>query len=421
MEIIESIPLELRQFILVVVFSLLIGMEQRRHHSGEEYQLLFGTDRTLTLIGILGFILYTVMPQGLWFFVAGGIVLSVYLGIYYYHKIKTGNNWGLTSVIIALLTYSFTPLIVHSPFWMVMMVFVTIITLVEMKESLFQFGRKFDHNEFIILAKFIIIAGIVLPLVPKQNISDFIAISPYQIWISIVAVSSISYIGYLLNKFAFQEKGLILSSILGGLYSSTATTLILSRKSKEEGGSVKYASAIIGATAMMYFRLLLLAWIFNPAIATLLFSPFIVLILVSGAFILFIEWKYPGAEKVNKSKKTDKNPLEFKTALVFGLLFAFFGWLTSYVSAEFGNTGINLLSLVVGITDIDPYILNLFQHIGGDLSNTTIVTSTIIATTGNNLMKMVYSLIIGNKTIKVPLIAGFLTLTIASLLILIFI
>lgn len=421
MEIIESIPLELRQFILLVVFSLLIGMEQRRHHSGEEYQLLFGTDRTLTLIGILGFILYNIMPQGLWFFVAGGIVLSAYLGIYYYNKIKIGNNWGLTSVIIALLTYSLTPLIVHSPFWMVMMVFVTIITLVEMKESLFQFSRKFDHNEFIILAKFIIIAGIVLPLAPKQNISDLIAISPYQIWISIVAVSSISYIGYLLKKFVFQGKGLILSSILGGLYSSTATTIILSRKSKEEDGSIKYASAIIGATAMMYFRLILLAWIFNPVIATQLFIPFFILILISGAFILFVEWKYPNAEKGNKTNKTDKNPLEFKTALVFGLLFAFFGWLTSYVNDEFGNAGINVLSLVVGITDIDPYILNLFQHIGGDLSNATIVISTIIATTGNNIMKLIYSLIIGNKTIKIPLIAGFSILTIASLIILIFI
>ncbi len=413
MEIFESIPIELRQFLLVVVFSLLIGMEQRRHHSASEYALLFGTDRTLTLIGILGFILYKVMPMGIWFYVAGGLVLSAYLGIYYFNKIKLGNNWGLTSVIIALLTYSLTPLVVHSPLWMVMLIFVTIITLVEMKESLFLFSKKFDHNEFITLAKFIIIAGIVLPLSPKQNISPEIAISPYQIWISIVAVSTISYLGYLLQKFAFPGKGLTLSSILGGLYSSTATTLILSRKSKEEQGSGRFASSIIGATAMMYVRLLVLAWIFNPSVAQKLFLPFVLLILICGLYILIANKKYPKFESINESK-ADKNPLEFKTAIVFGILFAFFGWLTNLVTTEFGNSGVNILSFVVGITDIDPYILNLFQHIGGSLTNESIVSATLIATTGNNLMKMIYALILGNSNLKTPIIIGFLSLIVAS-------
>lgn len=416
MEIFESIPKELQQFVLVVVFSLLIGMEQRRHHAANEYQLLLGTDRTLTLIGILGFIMYKVMPMGLWFYISGGIVLSAYLGIYYYNKIKLGNNWGMTSVIIALLTYSLTPLVVHSPLWMVMLIFVTIITLVEMKESLFQFSKKFDHSEFITLAKFIIIAGIVLPLSPRQNISQDIAISPYQIWISIVSVSTISYVGYLLQKFAFPDKGLVLSSVLGGLYSSTATTLILSRKSKEENGSAHYASAIIGATAMMYFRLFVLAWIFNPNVAKDLFLPFLIFILIAGIFIFFVDKKYPKSSHASKNK-TDKNPLEFKTAIVFGLLFAFFGWLTNIVTSEFGNVGVNVLSFIVGITDIDPYILNLFQHIGGNFSKELIVQATLIATTGNNLMKMIYALFLGNKNIQIPIIIGFTTLMISSLFI----
>ena len=200
MEIISQIPKDLSSFLLVVLFSLLIGLEQRRLHIELEFESLFGTDRTITLIGILGFILYIVMPENLALFFAGGFVLSAFLGIYYFNKIKIKNQWGFTSLIIALITYCLTPLVYLQPPWMVMLIVVTILIVVEMKESLFQFSKKFDRNEFTTLAKFIVIAGIVLPLLPNDPISKWINISAYQIWLSIVAVSSISYFSYLLKN-----------------------------------------------------------------------------------------------------------------------------------------------------------------------------------------------------------------------------
>ena len=235
MEIISQIPKDLSNFLLVVLFSLLIGLEQRRLHIELEFESLFGTDRTITLIGILGFILYIVMPRkSCIIFFAGGFVLAAFLGIYYFNKIKIRNQWGFTSLIIALITYCLTPLVYLQPPWMVMLIVVTILIVVEIKESLFQFSKKFDRNEFTTLAKFIIIAGIVLPLLPHDPISKWINISAYQIWLSIVAVSSISYLSYLLKKFVFPNSGIILSAVLGGLYSSTATTIILAKKSKKK-------------------------------------------------------------------------------------------------------------------------------------------------------------------------------------------
>lgn len=416
MEFSSFLPKELTDFLLVVLFSLIIGLEQRRLHIDSEPESLFGTDRTLTLVGILGFILYSVMPATMTLFIGGGIVLAGFLGIYYFNKMKIAHKWGLTSIMIALITYSLTPLVVLQPLWMVMLVVVTILIVVEMKESLFNFSKKFDRNEFTLLAKFIIIAGIVLPLLPHAPISDFIQISPYQIWISIVAVTGISYLSYLLRKFAFPDSGILLSSILGGLYSSTATTLILARQSKTEGNTAKISAGIIGATGMMYIRLLILAFIFNTQVAFGLLPYFIVLLVVNFILVNLFIFKHRNDETPQLQISSTHNPLEFKTALIFGLLFAFFAVLTNYVVANYGNMGVSILSFIVGVTDIDPYILNLFQSTDKQLIVQTIVHATVIATASNNLIKMIYAIILGEKSIYKNMVIGFGTLTVISLL-----
>lgn len=416
MEIISQIPKDLTNFLLVVLFSLLIGLEQRRLHIGLEFESLFGTDRTITLIGILGFILYILMPQSLIMFFAGGFVLSSFLGIYYLNKIKIKNQWGFTSLIIAFITYCLAPLVYLQPPWLVMLIVVTIFIVVEMKESLFNFSKKFDSNEFTTLAKFIIIAGIVLPLLPHNPLSKEINISPYQIWLSIVAVSGISYFSYLLKKFVFPNSGIILSAILAGLYSSTATTIILAKKSKEENDDVKISSGIIAATGMMYIRILLLAWIFNKEVAIILLPYFLVFVFVSAAIITIMQLRNKTAEDEPLKVNNTHNPLEFKTALIFGLLFGFFAILTNAVVSNYGNMGVNILSFIVGVTDIDPYILNLFQHSGGNLHSNTIVNATIIATASNNFIKMIYAIILGKSAIKRKIIIGFSVLILVSIL-----
>ena len=416
MEMITQIPKDLINFLLVVLFSLLIGLEQRRLHIGLEFESLFGTDRTITVIGIMGFILYILMPQSLIMFFAGGFVLSAFLGIYYYNKIKIKNQWGFTSLIIALITYCLAPLVYLQPPWLVMLIVVTILIVVEMKESLFNFSKKFDSNEFTTLAKFIIIAGIILPLLPHNPLSKEINISPYQIWLSIVAVSGISYFSYLLKKFVFPNSGIILSAILGGLYSSTATTIILAKKSKEENDDVKISSGIIAATGMMYIRILLLAWIFNKEVAIMLFPYFLFFVIVSAAIITIMQLRNKTAEDEPAKVNNTHNPLEFKTALIFGLLFGFFAILTNAVVNNYGNMGVSILSFIVGITDIDPYILNLFQHSGGNLHINTIVNATIIATASNNFIKMIYTIILGKAEIKRKIIIGFSVLIVASVL-----
>ena len=323
-----------------------------------------------------------------------------------------------SSLIIALITYCLTPLIYTQPNWLVILIIVFVLVIAEIKDTLFDISQKFDDKEFITLAKFLVVAGVVLPLLPDQSISPEINISPYKFWLAIVAVSTISYVSYILKKFVFPDSGIVLTGILGGLYSSTATTIILARKSKEINEENKVTVAIILATTMMYLRIFLLALFFNKEIAYLLLPSFMIFMVVSiicAVYILKFYHVKKGKTEENISIKSQKNPLEFKTALIFAGLFILFGLITVEVNKIYGTAGINVLSFVVGVTDIDPFILNIFQS-KWNIENSILVISVLNAVTSNNLLKMIYAIGFGNKTLLKPISISFGILIILGLL-----
>lgn len=417
-EITRIIPSDIIKFIIVTLFALLIGLEQRRHHIKEEFESLFGTDRTFTLIGILGFILYIISPQTLYPFLGGGAIISILLSIYYYQKINTSKMFGITSLIIALITYCLAPLVYTQPQWLALLIVVIVLVITEMKETLFEFSKKFDNDEFITLAKFLVLAGVILPLLPDKPISATINISPYKFWLAIVAVSGISYVSYLLKKFVFPQSGIILSGILGGLYSSTATTIILARKSKEmpDDGN-KVAAAIMLATTMMYLRIFLLALFFNKEIALKLAPYFFIFICASSLIAFFFVKFQKNIKNIQNNSLVNaahNNPLELKTSIIFGSLFIIFALLTGFVNTHFGINGINVLSFVVGVTDIDPFILNLFQG-KWNMADTIILMAVLNAISSNNLLKMIYGITLCDKSIRLKLIGGFGMLIVSGL------
>ena len=411
------IPEEFIRFLLVVIFSLIIGLEQRRHHITENEAQLFGTDRTFTFIGLFGYVLFIADPKSYLPFLTGLVIVGILLAIQYFHKIRQYNYFGLTSSILALLTYCLPVMVFTQPVWLLLLFVVVILILTELKGDLISISKKASEEEFITLAKFIAFAGVILPLLPDNPISDQIPVSPYRLWLAVVVVSGISYISYLLKKFVFPDSGILLTGILGGLYSSTTTTVIIARGEKEGNGGDQAVSAIMMANGMMYLRILILAFLFNPAIASTLAIPFLSLFVLCGILSKLSYRKFnPGSqpELIDSTVETHKNPLEFKTALLFGMLFVLFAMITDYVMKSYGNAGVTSLAYVVGITDIDPFLLNLLQHKMG-ITEMTIGLAVINATNSNNILKMIYALSMSSKRISKKLIINFSILIISGL------
>jgi uncharacterized membrane protein (DUF4010 family) len=412
MGVLNHIPAEFTKFILVLIFSLLIGLEQRRHHINENEDQLFGTDRTFTFIGLLGYVLFIADPVKYIPFLIGFGITGILLGIQYNHKISKSGKYGLTSTILALLTYCIPIMVFTQPVWLILSFIVAILLLTELKNDFIRLSKKASEEEFITLAIFIAFAGVILPLLPDAKISEQIPVSPYHLWLAIVVVSGISYCSYLLKKFIFPDSGIMLTGLLGGIYSSTATTVILARKEKQGLAGAQAVSATMIANGMMYLRILIIAFIFNPSVAQLLAIPFVFMFLVS----LILSKLYSGKNlknlQINKPESnlaSNKNPLEFRTAAIFGILFVVFALITDFVLKKYGSGGVTNLAFIVGVTDIDPFLLNLLQQ-KAEIGQMTIALAILNATNSNNVLKMIYAISLSGKNIRKKLIISFLIL-----------
>ncbi|MBK8879823.1 MAG: DUF4010 domain-containing protein [Haliscomenobacter sp.] len=395
-------------FFLTAVFSFIIGLElNKKKEKGEVGAVFFGTERTLTFVGIMGFLMLKaggVLPFG---YLTGFRVLSVLLAIFYFSNILRNERFGLTKILVAQLVY-LIPLLLHTqPLWFALLVIVVIIMLIEIKDQIKAFSQRIYSEEFVTLAKFVVITGVILPLAPKEPIVEGIAVSFYELWLAVVAISGISYISYLMQKYVFPQAGVILSGILGGLYSSTATTFLLAKRSRTAGDETGvYAAGILLSTVMMLSRVLVFMLLFNRPMAWVM-MPYFSVVIGGSILIVYLIYRFGGKEGVRETGQQEaakQNPLELRMALIFAGVYIVFSFLTDFTIQTYGSRGLPVLSFIVGLSDIDPFLINLFQNKTEILPMGVVMLSTWQTITANNLLKMTYALILSGATTRRMLI-----------------
>jgi uncharacterized membrane protein (DUF4010 family) len=203
-----------------------------------------------------------------------------------------------------------------------------------------------------------------------------------------------SYVSYLMQRYVFPQSGEVLTAVLGGLYSSTATTVVLARKAHDEGFSAQICGGIVAATAMMYLRLVVIVWVFNHDLGMHLALPMIVLGVV-GLGVAFILDRFEQAKPI--TPRVFENPLQLGTALIFAGLLVFISALSQYVQATLGANGVLALAAVVGITDIDPFVISLAQSGVASVGVGTASAAIMIASSSNNVLKAVYTAAFSRK------------------------
>lgn len=422
----QYLPEELVTFILVTVFSLLIGLSLRRISLKREGETtLFGTDRTFTFIGILGYLLYILDPVDYRLFMGGGAVLGVLLALNYYVKQAQFHVFGVTTIVIALITYCIAPIVATQPSWFYVMVIVTVLLFTELKHTFTELAQRMKNDEMITLAKFLAISGIILPMLPNENLIPDVNLTPYGIWLATVVVSGISYLSYLLKRYVFRESGILVSGIVGGLYSSTATISVLARKSRKASPqeAPEYVAAMLLAVSMMFLRFLILIGIFSVATLTVIYPYLLIMSAVSAgaAWFLHSKWKRPAVSGATDEDEDGSNPLEFKVALIFAVLFVVFTIATHYTLIYAGKGGLTLLSFVSGFSDITPFILNLLQGTGS-VPISLITACSMQAIVSNIAVNMCYALFFSGKksSLRSWILGGFGCVIVANALLLLF-
>ena len=229
MELYSVIPPLLVQFILTVAFAFVVGLEFRSYHHANDYKLHFGSTRTFVLIGLFGFILYSLDPGRL-LFALGLLLLLGMLLLVFYWRLSATKQFSLFSTIFLLLIYLIGPIASLFPRWFLVLFIVVLILILSEKSVIHRFSDQLANEEISTLAKFFIMAGVILPLLPDQSIAPMLPVTYYRVWLAVIIVSGFSYLSYLVNSYFFKSRSLLISGLLGGLYSSTAATVVIGRR-----------------------------------------------------------------------------------------------------------------------------------------------------------------------------------------------
>ncbi len=390
-----TINIDFMHFLVVTILSFLVGLEVKSYKIQfalkKNKYYFFGSVRTYTFIGIMSFLFFKLDPVHLSLYIVGFIALLILYALLYKKNLEQEQRSILLFVVMSLV-YSVGALIQTQPLWMSALVYVLIVFILNAEESLKRLSATINTKEFETLGKMVLLSAVILPLLPNTNIIPYIPLSPFKIWLAVVVISGISYGGYIIQKYFFPSKGYFLTGVFGGLYSSTATTVVLARKAKSTTQTNVLNAAIIASTAVMYLRLIVIALVFNLAIGERIIVPF-ALFSVAGFLVAYFY-----LQKQENAKEhpdiVDKNPLEMGTAFLFAFLFVIMMMLTHFVTLKYGGAGLEVLSFIVGFTDIDPFILSILT---GKFSVSTpeIISAILIAAGSNNFLKAIYALWFG--------------------------
>ena len=380
-------------FALVALLGFLTGLEYREYLLSRQRTTSFGTARTYAFIALLGFVLHALDPS-FRLYLGGLAALVVWSSLFYLDKLHSGLK-GILGQLIALLVYTYGPLAQLQPLWLVMLLFVSVVFILNARPLTHRITEHMEAQELLTLAKFLLLAAVILPLMPDRTVLPAIPTTPFRIWVAVVAISGISYVGYILQRYVFPDKGYLVTGLLGGLYSSTATTLVLARKARQAPGAASVINlGIIAASGMMYLRLLLLVVLLNPAFLPTTWLPFV--LLGTGTIGVTLLALRQGAPTLQAPQPGEtRNPLELGTAFLFGVLFIVMLLASQAVLRHFGTTGLQVLSFAMGFTDIDPFVLSLLKGNYPGVPREALATAIIVAAGSNNFLKALYALLAG--------------------------
>ena len=390
------------RFAAALLIGALIGLEREfvQQRSGEQE---FGGIRTFALMALLGAVAAFLTDQ-----YGPLIFLAVYLGLILLlwasllASSMRGVEEGITTEVTALLVPLFGAMMIWNQPAVAAALGVITALILALKPRLHGAARRMSAEDLRATLEFSIITAVVLPLLPNEGFGPFGVLNPFQIWLLVVFISGIGFLGYVLMKFLGPERGVGITGLLGGLVSSTATTLSFAGRSKTNAGlSTVLAQGILLASCVMFPRVLIEVAVVNPGLVRQVVVP-LAAMLIAGVIAVYILWRRGRAEeKADPGGVELSNPLRLKTAITFGLVFAVVLVAVEAANEFFGSAGVYIASIIAGITDVDSITLSVSNlSLKGLLDARVAAIAIILATIVNTITKAVMAMVLGPPRLR---------------------
>ncbi len=384
---------------IALAIGLLIGVERGwRTREREEGMRVAGL-RTYGMISLLG-ALSGILNQQVNPFLMGFTFLGLtsVLLLAYGKSVDKFADFSITSTIASLVTFTLGALTVFGHITLASASAVVITSLLGFKPLLHAWMKKLEQRELYATLKLLLISVVVLPILPDQGYGPWAAFNLYHIWWLVVLIAGISYLGYFAIRILGNQHGPVLIGALGGLVSSTAVTLNLSKFSEQHPNMENVlAAGILTACATMFARTLLLTSVINSTLFRALL-PSLLVMSIFTYLIAFLLWRN-GREFRTLEEIKLANPFQLGMALKFGAFLVVIMLLSNLLKAYFGDMGTYFLAATSGLADVDPITLSVLQMSKKGLEVSVAAKAILIAVSVNSGIKGIFSLVIGGRVL----------------------
>jgi uncharacterized membrane protein (DUF4010 family) len=403
------------RFGAALLIGLLVGLQREYAHFQEEQEKpehTFGGTRTFALLGLLGCMAAylsdktgSVLVFATIIGIVGGLIIIAYLA-----TARIG-NLGMTSEAAAVATMLTGAICFWHGLAVAAALGVAITVLLALKLQTRILVRNLTQADVYATLTFAVITLIILPVLPTSSYGPppFDVLVPYNVWLMVVFISGISFLGYVLIKIVGGRRGVGLTGLLGGLASSTAVTLSFAQRSRRIDGLERpFAMAILLAWSIMFVRVMVEVAVINPLLLKVVWMPLSAALAVCTAYCVYLY----RAQSLGKQEEKDKfkNPFELWPALTFGLIYALILVVANAARMYLGDTGIYVSSIASGLADVDAITLSLAKLSldAGGLELDTAARGIVLAAVSNTLVKGAMVLGMGSMALRKVIIPGML-------------
>ena len=393
-ELIPWLPAELAslpRYVVALAIGLLMGLERERNPAAKAGLRTFALT---ALLGVLAAHLATALDEQ-WLIAVGLLLVGAMMIAAYLRDPQPEGDPGTTTVAALMLCYGLGVLVWHDEIQLAVMLGIGATMLLYFKPELRGWSQHMTRRDLLSVLQFAVLSLIILPLVPNRNYGPFGALNPYQIWWMVVLIAGVGLAGYAALRLVGQQRGAVMLGLLGGLVSSTATTLSFSRHARDSKDMLPVAVIVIVlANLVVQVRLGVLAAVVAPGVL-----PQLLPVLIGGLVVGALGAVY-GVRRLRPQGEMPAlamgNPTELRTALGFGLMYAMVLLAAAWLSDWLGTRGLYAVALVSGLTDVDAITLtSLRLHNLDKLPVAGVVNVVTLATLANLAFKSVLAMVIG--------------------------
>jgi len=389
----EDTHILLRTFVALCLGAL-VGLERQVAQEESKGQKDFPGVRTLAFTALLGALAVLVAKDlGPWFAIALFLSSVAFLVLRYRHDTAERGDPGYTTETASLCTFAVGALAQADRLLIATVITIVMVALLRSKRALHRAGELLSPTDMVVLIRFLVLTGIILPLLPDEPYDPYGVLRPRDVWRMVVLISGLSFLGYVLMRIRAGNRGQILSGLLGGLVSSTATALTAARSARDAVSARPYEARVVLAAGTSFLRMGIIVGAVAPGVLHTAGLPLLAMAVLALTLGLLLQPKRNGALT---SESALENPLTLKLAFGFAVVYASVLFLSAAARDVFHDRGAYAVTALAGMIGGDAPAISLARLAADNVLEQTVAAQGVInVAIATMIGKIVILLVIG--------------------------